>query len=201
MNKKQILNLLIWFPILSTTSCATQSQFINLENQAQNLNTKVSDLSIKVDNFSTKYSEILNENKMLKDRLQDKVPIVSVKSNGIIFDVIKAEIDGKDLKIELMLTNKNDFDVNIGNSGAINVVDDLGNQYKVSSFIIGKGANQTIYPQYQTIYTDVPIKCLIIAENINNNAQSIGVLGFTDIYETIKSIHFKAALKNIKITK
>jgi len=185
--KKNLLFILVLASIqVLATSCASTGQLAALEK-------KTNDLSLKVDAFDKKYNDVLNENKMLKDRLQDKIPIASSQVNGILFEAMKVEKDGTGLNIEILITNKNDYDINLGRPDNTTIVDDLGNQYKVDQLTIGKG------DPYTVIYSNTSVKMIIKINNIKSSAKSLTVIGFDDIFEGAKSQHFRVSLKNLPI--
>lgn len=169
------------------TSCATTSQLAVLER-------KTDQLSEKITEFDKKYQDVLNENEMLKDKLQDKVPIATSRVSGILFEVNKVMKDGEGLYIELLITNKNDYNINIGiEENEVTLVDDKGNQYKIDRIKIGKGDSFT------EIYRNSSVKMTININNIKSTSKYISVLGFDDIWEGKTKQHLKTSLRNLPI--
>jgi len=188
--KSQIILILTVFSIqLFASSCATVEQVAAIEK-------KTNELSEKVDYFDKKYSEVLAENKKMKDLLQDRIPLVSAQIGGLVFDAMKVVRDGTRLNIELLVTNKNDYDVSLAiEYDRITVVDDLGNQYKVgySNYSFGKG------DKYTLLYAGTGVKMHISIDDFNKEAKTLSVVGINKFWEDIKKQELRIALKNIQI--
>lgn len=174
--------------MISLNSCATTDQLSQLEKRQDALVAKVS-------GFEKKYKEVLEENDLLKGKLQDLIPLAKVEEAGIVYEVMKATRLGKSVTLELVITNKTDekIDLTIAVNKII-IADEYGN--RCEGIRVDKKSNYS-RPE---LYPSSPFKIIISADKFKKESNYIGVLGFGEVWpKNDVRAKFSIYLKNIKL--
>jgi hypothetical protein len=170
-------------------SCASASQLVAVERnqksqaeQVEKMEREVAELRSKTEKIEQTYQSVVDENSMLREKLEGHVPLTFVKSNGVLFEVMDVYRDGNQTMIEMAVTNKTDeiFEINMG-AGFYTITDNMDRPLKVIGVKTTSQAN-VLTGFYQTLHPEAPIRFQIILENVKADATSLNLIAFNQVF-------------------
>lgn len=174
------------------TSCATTSQFMQLEQRQANTESKVQE-------FENKFQEVLNENNLLREKLANQVPITYVESNGILFEVMKVYREGNQTIVEFAMTNRSNENLTLQiQSLKVTVTDEVGTPAKVMGFRY-QGDSKIQYNVYQQLVSNSPYRFELILENLKPTAEGLGLIGMEQVTNVTRNVKFDVVMKHVNI--
>jgi hypothetical protein len=173
------------FSVLFLGACASTSQVAAIERQHQEQANKINELERQVLALKTttqvlesNYQYVLDENKILREKLEGQVPLTFISANGILFEIMDVYRDGKTSIIEMSLTNKTDDNNYFSTTASkVSITDELGNLLKLSGFRHGSSAFD-IHDLKLTLYPNAPVRFQMVLPNVKAEVKSIQTIGF-----------------------